>query len=235
MKVAVVGKGRMGQLIAQTAQEHGHEVVAMADIFNKEEVMPDFVTADVVLDFSHPDNLSWILEAIDQKNIALVEGTTNFTPKQLESLKEASKTNPIFFSANYSLGIAVLKRLCAIAAQALNEGWDMEIIEKHHNKKADAPSGTALALLEAIDPNNEYKRVFGRSGTTGPRQKEIGIHAVRGGSVPGDHEVLFLSQDESLSLAHHANSRQIFVNGAIQAAEFMNDKPAGLYDMTDLV
>lgn len=235
MKVAVVGKGRMGQLIVQTAKDHGHEVVAMADIFNKDEVMPEFLNADVVLDFSHPDNLDWILKAIDQKNIALVEGTTNFTPEQLNTLKEASKTNPIFFSANYSLGIAVLKRLCAIAAKALNEDWDMEIIEKHHNKKADAPSGTALALLEAIDPNNEYKKVFGRYGTTGPRQKEIGIHAVRGGSVPGDHEVLFLSQDESLSLAHHANSRQIFVNGAIQAAEFMKDKPAGFYDMTDLV
>lgn len=235
MKLAIIGKGRMGSLIAKTAENKGHEVLAMADIFNQEDFMKVIDDIDAVLDFSHPDNLAWVLQAIDGKDIDLIEGTTNFTPEQIEQIHEAANTNPVFFSSNYSLGIAILNRLAAQASEALKEIWDMEIVETHHNQKADAPSGTALTLLSTIDPQNEFEHVFGRYGTTGARKKEIGVHAVRGGSVPGDHEVLFLGPDETLTLKHSANSRQIFVNGAIQAAEFMQNKPAGFYSMTDLL
>lgn len=111
----------------------------------------------------------------------------------------------------------------------------MELVETHHNQKIDAPSGTALALVEAIDPDDEFEKVYGRSGRTGKRQKEIGIHALRGGTVPGRHEICFFGPDEELTLSHNANSRQIFVNGAIKAAEFLNDQPNGFYDMNDLI
>jgi 4-hydroxy-tetrahydrodipicolinate reductase len=235
MKIGIIGKGRMGSLIKSTAENAGHEVLVMADIFNKEDLLKVKEELDVIIDFSHRDNLMWVLEAIQGTNIALIEGTTALTPEHMSALHEAGKTSPIFFSRNYSLGIAVLSKLAASAAAILKNDWDMEIIEKHHNKKADAPSGTAMALLESIDPDNEFNHVFGREGLCGARQKEIGIHAVRGGTLAGEHEILFLGPDESLSLDHNATSRQIFVNGALSAAAFMQDKPAGFYGMDELL
>lgn len=235
MKIAVVGKGRMGQLISQTAKDRGHEVLAMTDCLDPEVLEDRLKEVEVVLDFSHPDNLDWLLRILPGTGTALVEGTTSFQPEQLAALEQAAGTMPIFYSSNYSLGIAVLKDLAARASEVLKEKWDMEIVETHHNKKADAPSGTALSLLEAIDPDQSFDHVFGREGVTGPRGKEIGVHAVRGGTVAGDHEVLFLGPDEKLVLSHSAGSRQIFVNGALDAAEYMKDKPAGLYSMPDLI
>lgn len=235
MNIVIVGKGRMGQLLKNTAIEHGHTVLANVDAFDPNGLIDQIDQVDLVLDFSHPDNLEWVSKAIAGKDIVLIEGTTGFSEEQKALLGDLAKTNPVFFAANYSLGIALLTSLAAKASQLLKDKWDIEIVETHHNQKIDAPSGTALALAEAIDPDNEFKKVYGRNGRTGVREKEIGIHAVRGGNIAGRHEVSFFGPDEELVLSHNANSRQIFVNGAIAAAEFMEGKPNGLYNMTNLV
>lgn len=232
MNVGIVGKGRMGQLIEQTAKERGYTPI-MGDTF---DTMPlqEAENLDVILDFSHPASLDFILELVKDKPTALVIGTTGYSKEQVARIEEEANVRPVFYASNYSVGIAVLKKLAAEAAGIL-QNWDKEIIECHHNKKADAPSGTALSLLAAIDPDDEYEHIFGREGKPGARGKEIGVHAVRGGSVPGDHEVLFLGDQEVVSLSHRAQSRQIFVNGALDAAAFAAGQPAGLYDMEDLL
>ena len=235
MKCAIIGKGRMGSMIKADLESRGHEVIAMADVTNKEDVLDHLDEIEMVLDFSHPDNLNWLLARLCEKRIPLVEGTTGLAENQKEAMKTAALLMPVFYSANYSLGIAVLKRLAAQAAEVLRDTWDIEITEKHHNQKADAPSGTALALLAAVDPEKNFETVYGREGRPGPRGHEIGMHAVRGGTMPGMHEVEFFGKDETLSLSHNAYSRQIFVTGAIEAAEFLKNQPAGLYDMEDLI
>lgn len=235
MNFAIIGKGRMGALIKDTLEAKGHHVVGNADAFDKAAVLDHLDEIDGILDFSHRDNLAWVLEAIQGKDIFLVEGTTGYDDSHKEALKAASAGNPIFFAANYSLGIALMQELLKAAAGVLRDKWDMEIVETHHNQKNDAPSGTALALLKALDPDDSFEHVYGRQGFTGARGHEIGIHALRGGSVPGDHEVLFLGPDERLCISHSANSRQIFVNGAVEAAQFMAGKPAGMYGMPDLI
>lgn len=232
MKIVIIGTGRMGQLIRTKALEAGHEVLAMGDLLHPDQVNEAAAGADVIIDFSHPDNLDWILTL--PVTAALVEGTTGYDQAHLDRLKAAAASRPVFFSSNYSLGVAALKKLAAEAARML-KGFDIEIVETHHGRKADAPSGTALSLLEAVDPEKEYTRVFGRQGRPGPRQKEIGIHALRGGTVAGNHDVLFLGPDENVRLSHHAGSREIFVNGALKAAEFLSGKTPGLYTMEELL
>lgn len=235
MKAIIIGQGKMGKLIAETLESKGHEVLAMGDLMHPEAVEAALTDADVILDFSHHDNLDWILPGAVKNHVPLVEGTTALTEKQMEEMEEASRTLPVFYSANYSLGIAVLKKLAAAASSILKDKWDIEIIEKHHNQKADAPSGTALMLLDAVDPENEFDHVFGRNQSSGKRGHEIGIHAIRGGSLAGCHEIELEGPDESITIAHNANSRQIFVNGAIDAAEFLVKQPDGFYTMEDLV
>lgn len=235
MNCAIIGKGRMGSLIKADLESRGHTVIAMADVTNKEDVLDHLDEIDMVLDFSHPDNLNWLLAKLCEKRIPLVEGTTGLADNQKEAMETAAVLMPVFYSANYSLGIAVLRRLAAQAADILRDSWDIEITEKHHNQKADAPSGTALALLESVDPGKSFEVVYGREGRPGPRGREIGMHALRGGTMPGMHEVEFFGKDETLSLSHNAYSRQIFVTGAIEAAEFLKDQPAGMYNMEDLI
>ncbi len=233
MKLAVVGKGQMGQLIQSTATERGHEAF-LGDAFDQDPIVNNKESLEVLVDFSHPNSLDFVLETLKDTPCALVMGTTGFSPEQVERLKEEAKVRPVFYASNYSLGVAVLTRLVQEANKMLAD-WDKEIIETHHHKKVDAPSGTALSLLKALDPEDEYEHVFGRYGKPGPRSHEIAVHAVRGGSVPGQHEVLFLGDQEVISLEHNAQSRQIFVNGALDAAQFIAQKPAGLYDMNDLL
>lgn len=233
MKYAVCGRGQMGNLIVDTAQARGHEAI-QGDALDPGKLPEEKETIGVLLDFSHPKGLDFVLDTVQGTDAALVLGTTGYSPEQIARIEEEAKVRPVFFASNYSLGIAVLTKLAAQAAKILSD-WDMEIVETHHRKKADAPSGTALSLLQAIDPENEYDHVFGRHGAVGARGKEIGIHAVRGGSVPGDHDVLFLGDQEVVKLSHSAQNRQIFVNGALDAAEFAAGKPAGLYNMNDLV
>ena len=142
---------------------------------------------------------------------------------------------PIFYSANFSYGIAVFEQILKKFAPLLKSDFDMEVVEAHHNQKQDAPSGTAKMLVQALDPENEYTKVYGREGFTGKRQHEIGIHALRGGSVAGTHTVYFFGDNETLEMKHSANSRQIFVNGALKATNFIKDKKPGLYSMEDMM
>ncbi|WP_286078920.1 4-hydroxy-tetrahydrodipicolinate reductase [Faecalibaculum rodentium] len=232
MKLIIVGTGRMGQLIRQKAEDAGHEVLAMGDVLSPGDVPALSAKADAIIDFSHPDNLDWILSL--SGSAALVEGTTGFDPSHTEQLRAASVTRPVFYASNYSLGVAVLQKLASDAAKMLR-GFDIEIVETHHNRKADAPSGTALSLLDAVDPESSFDRVYGRHGRPGPRTREIGIHAIRGGTVAGDHDVIFFGPDEVVRLSHHAGSREIFVNGALKAAEFLQKQQPGLYTMDELL
>ena len=232
MRIAVIGKGKMGTLIQSSALAKGHEVIGCFDNTDKDGLN---VPVDMLLDFSHRDNLDWVLDYTKKNGNGLVYGTTGLEEADLEKLQNISKKVPLFYSTNYSLGIAVLKQVIEKVTPLLREDFDMELVEKHHNQKKDAPSGTALTLLEAMDPNHEYQHVFGRQGMVGARQKEIGIHAVRGGTIAGEHSVYYCGQDEILTFSHEALSRQIFVNGALKAAEFLQNQIPGMYSMKELI
>ncbi len=233
MKILIGGKGRMGSLIASTAEAAGHTVLGMADAFDKSALEGE--AADVVIDFSHRDNLSWIKDYVLANHCALVYGTTGVTEEDKEVLNELAKTVPVFYSSNFSYGVAVLRKLIATAVPLLKDTFDMELVETHHNQKKDAPSGTAKALLEIMNPDGEFKEVYGREGITGARGKEIGVHALRGGTEAGEHSVFFFGDNERITVSHHAANRQIFVNGAIRAAQYLEGREAGMYNMDDLL
>ena len=232
MRVMIVGKGKMGTRLAASAAEKGHAIVATADRFNREAL--GSLACDAVIDFSHPDNLAWVCDYVKQQCCIYLCGTTGLTQEQMERLKETAHTCPVFYSANFSYGVAVLTKLVEWLTPLLETDFDIEVVEAHHNQKQDAPSGTAAMLVEAMDPDHAFKRVYGREGFVGKRGKEIGIHAIRGGTVAGEHTVLYLGQDESLKITHTASSRMIFVNGAWKALAFMAKRPNGYYTMKDL-
>lgn len=234
MKIIIGGKGKMGSLLKETAEHLGHEVLACVDATCL-DTLKNIEPADMIIDFSHRDNLAWILEYVKEHDAALVYGTTGLSDEQKESLEAVGKEHPVFYSANYSYGVAVFQEILRVAVPLLQERFDMELVETHHNQKQDAPSGTAKALLEIMNPEGAYKEVYGREGMVGARQKEIGVHALRGGTEAGEHTVHFFGDNESITLTHHATNRQIFVNGALQAAQWLEGKPAGFYGMKDLL
>ena len=235
--VILVGYGKMGKLIAQTIDEsQDMRVVGIVDIDQRRNFEEIADEADIVMDFSYPGNLSMSLAYAKTHGCALVLGTTGLSAEDVGAIEAASAFAPIVFSYNYSLGIAVLKRALSIMGPALLGEFDIEIVETHHRQKVDAPSGTAKLLRDAIDPEGKLRAVEGRSGIVGAREKEeIGMHAIRGGSVAGDHSVLFLGDQERLSFSHSASSRQIFANGAIRAARFAAGAKNGLYGIEDVL
>lgn len=193
---------------------------------------------DVIIDFSHPSALALLLQFAVEKSIPAVICTTGLTPEQVNLVKETSKKIPVFYSGNMSLGVNLLIELSKKAAAVLGQGFDIEIIEKHHNQKIDAPSGTALMIADAIsetlenEPKYEYDRHSKRMKRT---KNEIGIHAVRGGNIVGEHEVIFAGHDEIISLSHSARSKEVFAVGAVNAALFLTKVETGLYNMADLI
>ncbi len=195
------------------------------------------VQADVVIDFSRPEALKGLLCYAQQNKVALVLATTGYTDEQEEEIKKVSEVVPVFRASNMSLGVNLLVHLCKKAAAFLGEGFDVEIVETHHNKKVDSPSGTALTLANAIKDEKENSYLtFGRHGNDTKRKKdEIGVHAVRGGTVVGKHEVHFFGEDEVITLTHEAHSKAVFAQGAIRAAIFLAAQKPGLYSMPDLV
>lgn len=235
MNVIVVGFGKMGQLVKNTCEAHGHSVLMVVDNTNCHDLEVLQERVDVVIDFSHPDNLAWMLPYVKKSGAALVCGTTGINDLQRKQIEELGNTNRIIYSANYSLGIAVFKEVLTMITPMLQDGFDIEVTEKHHNQKQDAPSGTAKLLVETMNPDHAFKEVHGRHGMVGKRQKEIGIHAVRGGTLAGEHTVSFYGDDESFEITHTATSRQIFVNGAVKAAEFIVQQANGSYTMKDLL
>ncbi len=192
--------------------------------------------ADCVIDFSHFSVLDSIL-IFAEKNpeTALVLCTTGYSPKQVEKVKKASETSPVFYSRNMSLGINLLIELSKKAAAVLGGDFDIEIIEKHHNQKLDAPSGTALMIADAI-AKDDTVYTYDRHAVRKKRDKnEIGISSVRGGTIVGEHEVIFAGNNEVITLSHSAQSKDLFAAGAVNAAVFMTGKPSGLYDMSAMV
>lgn len=192
---------------------------------------------DAIIDFSSPAVLDGELEYAVKNNVPAVLATTGYTAEQLEKIKAASRETAIFKTANFSLGVNLLVGLVKKAAKVLGEDFDIEIIERHHNQKVDAPSGTALMLADAANEVLDEKRQYveGRSGIVGKRGNEIGIHAVRGGTIVGEHEVMFAGEDEILSLSHSARSKRVFAAGAIKAAKWIVGKKSGMYDMNDVL
>ena len=239
--------GAMGRMIAQcAAQRSDCEIVAGIDInpvkYADFDVFPSpeslTTEADVIIDFSHPTALLPLLETAKQKGLPVVVCTTGLSEQQLSAMREASQEIAVFHSGNMSLGINLMIALAKKAAQVLGNEFDIEIIEKHHNRKLDAPSGTALMIANGINDarDNGYRYEYDRHVRREKRPKnEIGIHAVRGGTIVGEHEVLFAGPDEIVTISHSARSRDVFATGALNASLFLVGKNPGLYDMTDLL
>lgn len=240
--------GFMGRVIADiVASDPEIEIVAGVDVVdNGATAFPVFSTfdaidvdADVVIDFSSVKVTDAMLDWCGKKNVPVVVCTTGLSEEQLAHLKETAEKTAVLRSANMSLGINLLLKMLKEAAQKLAPaGFDIEIVEKHHNRKLDAPSGTAIALGDAINEamDNQYHYVFDRSAEKRKRdEKEIGFSAVRGGTIVGDHDIIFAGNDEVITFSHTAYSRAIFAKGAVQAAKYLAGKPAGLYDMADVI
>lgn len=240
--------GAMGQVITQlVAEDPDIQIVAGVDLFTEQKNdYPVFaslaecdVEADVVIDFASAKATDALLEAMIEKQLPGVLCSTGLSEEQLAAVKAASEKVAVLKSANMSLGVntlfKVLKMVTPILAEA---GFDMEIVEKHHNRKLDAPSGTALALADVMNEsmNNAYTYKLDRTQERKKRDKmEIGIQAVRGGTIVGDHDVIFAGTDEVITISHCAYSRAIFAKGAIAAAKYLAGKPAGFYDMKDVI
>ena len=236
MRYILTGRGKMGRLIQETAQAAGDEIEAAFGREDLDQLGRLGRAADVVIDFSRPEALPEIASYVRRTGTPLLSGTTGFTPDQFRQLESLGSAAPVLWSANFSLGMAVLYRALAEVSEVLKPDFDIELTETHHNQKVDAPSGSAKLLLEAVDPRHEYRRVYGREGVTGKRQKnEIGVHALRGGTVAGTHSVHFFGPDEELEFTHRASSRQIFVNGALHMARLLPGKPNGVYDLQKIL
>jgi len=248
IKTIIYGSnGKMGQVLGEQLINHNDfEIVAGIDRDANKCKNPYPVYSnpyeykgevDVIIDFSHPSYLEEMLEFSLEQKIPLVMATTGFSDEQLRKIRKASEVIPILHSANMSLGINVLSRILREVSQLLNESFDIEIIEKHHNKKVDAPSGTAYLLANTINETlgNSKDFVYGRESINARRgENEIGIHAVRGGTIPGEHTVIFAGLDEIIEFKHTALSKNIFAQGAIRAARFITKEKQGFYTMDDI-
>ncbi len=238
-KLLVTGcKGRMGQAVIAAAQAQG---VAVGGGIDLGDSLPDALAkSDCPIDFSsHHFTHELLAESLKQKK-SLVIGTTGHTDDELAAIKEASRTLPIVFASNFSVGVNTLFWLTRKAAELLGPDFDLEVLEMHHRLKKDSPSGTARTLVEILADVRglEYDKDcrHGRFGDVGARTpKEIGVHAIRGGDVVGDHTVVFANVGERVELTHKASSRDTFAGGAVRAARWLNGKPAGLYDMQDVL
>lgn len=238
--------GKMGKAIRDTIQNYNNtEIVAGVD---KSETIIDNTPvyknindckekADVILDFSRPAALDEISDYALHSNIPIVLCTTGYSDSQIEFIKNMSEKIAVFRSANMSLGVNIVKNILKNVTPVLYHNFDIEIIEKHHNQKVDSPSGTALLLADEIKSQIPYdvKYVFGREGNSKRDKKEIGIHSVRGGSIVGDHDIIFAGLGETIEINHHAISREVFANGALMACEYIAKKEPGLYSMDNLI
>ena len=247
IKAIICGaSGKMGGFVADACKADGEiQVVSGVDKVNVGQdfpVFPDFdavnVSADVIIDFSHPVLLDSILEFATKNNTAVVLATTGYGENQIEQIKEAAKKIPVFFTFNMSLGVNLICSLAKKAAAILGDGFDIEIIEKHHNQKIDAPSGTAIMLANAVNSCFDGQKVY-EYDRHSKRQKrsnrEIGIHSVRGGTIVGEHDVIFAGHDETVTISHSAQSKEVFAVGSVKAAKFIVGKQAGLYDMNSIM
>lgn len=248
LKIILSGAcGKMGRVITRLVEESSDaKIVAGVDINDSvENTYPVYKSiyevvekADVIIDFSHPMCVESVLSYALEKKIPAVVATTGLSENQKQLVFEASKKVAIFYSANMSLGINLIIDLAKRAAKLLEGNFDIEIIERHHRQKIDAPSGTALAIADEISSvlNETPAYVYDRHSQRKKRSKnEIGLHAVRGGTIVGDHEIVFAGTDEVIEINHRAASKEVFAVGAIRAAQFVSGKKPGMYKMSDLV
>ncbi len=247
MKIIISGAmGHMGKTVAEQAIQAGEEIAFGVDVVPGNAAYPVYTGFDaapamedtVIIDFSKPDGLTALLAYAVQHHVPCVLCTTGYTAEQEKQVDDAAKEIPVFRSANMSIGIALLRQLARKAAKVLGDAYDVEIVEMHHRRKVDAPSGTALMLYNAVaDAYDEPRNmVCGRSGNHCKRtHNEIGMHSVRGGTIAGEHEVMFLGEAERVTVSHSAENRSVFAVGALRAACFLADKPAGRYDMDDML
>lgn len=236
--------GRMGQKVLESCEKASDlTVVCGVDLFKKDLSVPVYTdfnevkeSVDVVIDFSNKLNLDNVLSFLEKTNANAVLCTTGYNEADLKKIDEISKKVAIFRSGNMSLGINVLIELVKTASKSLT-GFDIEIIEKHHNQKLDAPSGTALMLADGVkEVLSEKYYTYGREGMCGKRDaNEIGIHAIRGGNIVGEHDVIFAGQNETITLSHQASDRGVFAEGAVKAASYIATKKCGIFNMSDLL
>ena len=238
--------GKMGNAVARCCKEDENtKIIAGVD---RAEMLCDFpvyksfddvkVVPDVIIDFSHVSVLDSLLDYATKNNVAVILATTGYSTEQIEKIKATANKIPVFFTANMSLGVNLLCSLVKSAAKILDGGFDIEIIEKHHNQKIDAPSGTALMLANAVNEvfDDKYSYEYDRHSKRQKRTKnEIGIHAIRGGTIVGEHDVIFAGHDEVITLSHSAQSKEVFASGAVKAAKFIVGKPCGMYDMSSIL
>ncbi len=248
INIAITGAcGKMGRVIAALIKERANcRVCAGIDI--RPVQYDDFPVVtkvfdlsekpDVIIDFSHPSALEELLTYCKMKNVPIVIATTGYSDEQISEIKLAAQQIPVFFTFNMSLGINLLSELAKRAAEVLGPQFDIEIVEKHHNLKKDAPSGTAIMLAEAVNSvfKGEKKYVYDRHNVRKARDREeIGISSIRGGTIVGEHDVIFAGHDEVITLSHSAQSKEVFAAGSVNAALFLSNMPAGLYEMSDLL
>jgi len=255
MRLAVTGAGgRMGRALIEAIQaDGGLELAAALDAAASAAIGQDFggvrvssdvaaavAACDVLIDFTRPEGTMAHVAACAKQGRAMVIGTTGFSPEQTKAIAEAAKRIPVALSPNFAVGVNVLFKLAETAARALGDGYDVEIVEAHHRHKVDAPSGTALKLGEviakALERDLKKVSVHGREGDTGERPtKAIGFHAIRGGDIVGEHTAFFAGVGERLELTVRSQSRMTYAHGAVRAAKWLQSKPAGLYDMFDVL
>ena len=238
--------GKMGgNVLSLLENDPDAKVVCGVDLYPREIGVPVYTSfndvqesADVIVDFSSPIGLKERLEYAKTHELGIVLAATGFSAEDLKTVEEYAQSVAIFKTANLSLGVNLMQALIKATAEVLGDSYDVEIIERHHNLKKDAPSGTALMLADTINEAFDGKKryVDGRSGIVGAREKsEIGMHAVRGGTIVGEHEVMFAGEDEIITISHSARSKRVFAVGAIRAAKFLSGKAAGMYEMKDLL
>lgn len=247
-KIVISGSsGKMGHAVADVISNRTDcEILAGIDlnpvkysdfsVYTSPNDLPE--VPDVIVDFSHPSALDCLLSYAQTNGVALVLASTGYAPEQVAKIRSAAAGIPVFFTANMSLGINLLSELAKKAAMVLGDQFDIEIIEKHHNKKLDAPSGTALMLADAINEvsDGRYNYTYDRHSVRRSRDnQEIGILSLRGGTIVGEHDIVFAGRDEVITLSHSAASKEVFAVGAVNAAVFVCGKAPGLYTMADLL
>lgn len=237
MRVALIGYGRMGKMVeACMAEREGFVVSAIVD-HGYLASPAQIEAADVAVDFSYPGDLEGLLDVAVSRHIPLVIGRTGLDAAQHAAIAAAARSIPIVSAGNFSLGVTVMRRMVREMSAALGNAFDVEIVETHHKMKLDAPSGTARMLVEAVDPSGTRPVLYGREGAADKHGGEIGVHALRGGTVAGEHVVHFYGDMEELSITHRADSRKIFAVGALAAAQYVTalGRAPGLYDMEDVL
>lgn len=239
--------GKMGKVISKTVEENFDDMKIVAGVDINAEQSFDYpvfndpekvnVESDVIIDFSFYGAVDRIVDYAEKSSLPIVVATTGLTEEQIKHIEKVSGSIPVFRSANMSLGVNLISELAKKAAEILN-GFDIEIVEAHHNQKIDAPSGTALMLADSINEakNNSMKFEFDRHSKRAKRgENEIGIHSVRGGTIVGEHEIIFAGNDEVIKISHSAASKQIFATGSVNAAKFLVNCKPGLYSMKDML